>query len=150
MHRDGRKDDGMSEGVKCAARDALVVGCAISTGIHGALAPAHLREEPAAGIGFLLSTILLAVLCVALTIRPASRAADAAAGALLAGLIVAYGFAVTTGVPVLHPGVEPADRLGLVTKAVELVGLVAALYLAALPARPALRLAHLQTKGTIR
>ena len=88
------------------------------------------------------------------------RRADAPAGepgarsqpqaALLAGLIVAYGFAVTTGVPVLHPEVEPADRLGLVTKAVELVGLVAALYLAAPPARPALRLARLQPKGTIR
>ena len=121
MHRDGQKDDGVGESVTRVARGALVVACAVSTGIHGALAPAHLREEPAAGIGFLLDR----------SPRRAVRRADApagepgrggAAGALLAGLIVAYGFAVTTGVPVLHPGVEPADRLGLVTKAVELVG----------------------------
>ena len=80
MHRDGQKDDGTGASVTRVARDALVVACAISAGIHGALTPAHLREEPAAGIGFLLSTILLAVLCVALTLRRRAATAVRRAG----------------------------------------------------------------------
>ena len=147
MHRDGKKDDGQGASITGVARDALVVACAVSAGIHGALTPEHLREEPTAGIGFLVSTVLLAVLGVALTLRPTSRTAVAAAGALLAALLVAYAFAVTRGVPMLHPDVEPADGLGLVTKAVELVGLAAALHLTA-PGRPAGRLTRLQPKGT--
>jgi hypothetical protein len=149
MHRDGQKDDEKGAILTGIARDALVVGCAVSAGIHAALTPEHLREEPAAGVGFLLSTGLLAALVVALTRRPASRAAVVAAGAVLAGLLLAYALAVTTGVPGLHPDVEPADRLALVTKAVELVGLAAALHLTA-PGRAAVRLTRLQPKGTTR
>lgn len=147
MHQDGQKDHPKSAIVARVALDALIVSCAVSAGIHAALTPEHLREEPAAGIGFLVSTVLLAALGVALTFRPVSRNAVLAAGALLAGLVVAYAFAVTTGVPVLHPDVEPADELGLTTKAVELAGLAAALHLAA-PRRPAGRLTRLQPKGT--
>lgn len=147
MHRDGQKDEAKSTIV---ARDALIVACAVSAGIHGALTPEHLREEPAAGIAFVVATVLLAALCVAVTLGSASRTVVVVAGALLAGLVVAYGLAVTTGVPVLHPDVEPADGLGLVTKAVELVGLAAALYVAAPPGRPAVRLTRLQPKGSIR
>jgi len=148
MHRDGQRDDAKTATATEVARDALVVACAVSAGIHAALTPQHLREEPAAGIGFLVSTVLLAALAVALILRPASRAA-AAAAAVLAGLLVAYAFAVTTGVPVLHPDVEPADGLGLATKAVELVGLAAALHLVS-PGRPDGRLTRLQPKGTTR
>ena len=148
MHRDGDTNDGTAGTGSGFAGDALVVACAVSAGIHGALTPEHLREEPAAGIGFLVSTLLLAVLCVASTLRPASRGAIVSAGAVLAVLLVAYAFAVTTGVPVLHPDVEPADGLGLVTKAVELVGLAVALHLVARE-RPG-RLTRLQPKGTTR
>jgi hypothetical protein len=42
---------------------------------------------------------------------------------------VSYGFAITTGVPVLHPDVEPVDGLALFTKAVEIAGLLASLSL---------------------
>ena len=149
MHRDGQKDDGKSAIGSGIARDALVVACAVSVGIHAALTPGHLREEPPAGIGFLVSAVLLAVLVVALTLRPASRSAVVVAGVVLAGLLVAYALAVTTGVPGLHPDVEPADWLGLVTKAVELVGLAAALHLS-MPGRAAGRLTSLQPKGTTR
>lgn len=149
MHRDGQRDDAKAANATEVARDAFVITCAVSAGIHAALTPEHLREEPAAGIGFLVSTVLLAALAVALILRPASRAAAAAAAAVLAGLLVAYAFAVTTGVPVLHPDVEPADGLGLATKAVELVGLAAALLLVS-PGRPAGRLTRLQPKGTTR
>lgn len=147
MHRDGQRDDAKAAITTGVARDALVVACAVSAGIHAALTPEHLREEPAAGIGFLVSTVLLAALAVALILRPASRAAAAAAAAVLAGLLVAYALAVTTGVPLLHPDVEPADGLGLATKAVELVGLAAALLLVS-PGRPESRLTRLQPKGT--
>jgi hypothetical protein len=129
------------------AHDVLIASCAISAGIHAALVPEHLREETAAGVGFLASAALLAVLCVALTYRPESRLAVGAAGAVFAGLIAAYALAITVGVPVLHPDQEPADGLGLVTKAIELVGLAAALHLTA-PGRPAGRLTRLQPKGT--
>ncbi|MCZ7588957.1 MAG: hypothetical protein M5U27_08925 [Gaiella sp.] len=142
LGRDGRRSQGGS-----VAREALIVSCAVSAGVHGALTPEHLREEPAAGTGFLVSTVLLAVVCVALALWPVSRAAVVAAGGVLAGLVVAYAFAVTTGIPVLHPGPEPADELGLATKAIELVGLAAALHLTA-DGRRAGRLTRLQPKGS--
>jgi hypothetical protein len=106
--------------------DAVIVSCAISAGIHGALAPEHFREATAAGAGFVVATVVLAALAVALTHCPASRIALVAAAATMLALIVSYGLAVTTGLPVLHPEVEPLDGLALFTKAVEVAGLVAA------------------------
>ena len=49
-----------------------------------------------------------------------------AAAATFVGLLVSYGLAITTGVPVLHPHPEPVDGLALATKAIEIVGLLAA------------------------
>lgn len=129
------------------AHDVLIASCAISAAIHAAFVPEHLREETAAGVGFLASAAVLAPLCVALTYRPEGRFAVGAGGAVLAGLIAAYALAITVGVPVLQRDQEPADGLGLVTKAIELVGLAAALHLTA-PGRPAGRLTRLQPKGT--
>jgi len=131
------------------ARDVLIVACAISAGIHAALTPEHFREEAPAGAGFLVSTLLLAALCVGLTYRPDSGVAVAVAGAVLAGLLAAYALALTTGVPLLHPEPEPADGLGLATKAIELVGLAVAVHLIA-TARSAGRLTRLQPKETYR
>src|SRR5215210_1422783 len=45
-------------------RDILVLCCAISAGIHGALARDHFAERTAAGIGFALSAVLLAAFAV--------------------------------------------------------------------------------------
>jgi len=127
-------------------RDLLIVGCAISAGIHAALAPEHLREGAGPGTGFLAASLLLAALSVALTSRPQSQFVVAAAAAVLAGLLVAYALALTTGVPLLHPSPEPADGLGLATKAIELVGLVAAVRLFSC-GRSFGRLTRLDTKG---
>lgn len=127
-------------------RDVLIVACAISAGIHAALTPEHAREHAGAGIGFLGSAVVLAGLCVALTTRPQSATPVAVAAFALSGLIVAYALALTTGVPVLHPSPEPADGLGLATKAVEAVGLAAAVRLLA-PGRPVVRLTRLRPKG---
>jgi hypothetical protein len=107
-------------------RDGVILACAASAGIHGALVRDHLAEGVAAGVGFIAATCLLAAAAVALTLRPAGTAPLVAAAALLAGLLAAFAASVTTGVPVLHPNPEPFDGLALATKAIEAVGLLAA------------------------
>ena len=110
-------------------RDVVILTCGVSAGIHGALAPAHFDEGSGAGLGFAGSTILLAGLAVALTVRPASALPLAGAAVVLAGLLASYAFAITTGLPLLHPQPEPFGGLALATKAFEAVGLGSALHL---------------------
>jgi hypothetical protein len=125
--------------------DAAILACAVSAGIHGALAPAHFAEAQAAGAGFVAATLVLAGLLVALTLRPASRPPLLGAAAAFAGLLGSYALAATTGLPLLHPQPEPLDGVALATKAFEAVGLLAAISL--LQRRDvALRLIH--PKGT--
>lgn len=128
-------------------RDLLVLACAVSAGIHAALVPDHLTEGTGAGLGFLAAAIGLALLAVALTRRPRSTAALGAASVLLAGLLVSYVLAITSGVPVLHPDPESVDGLALFTKGVELAGLLAAMHLL-LRERGALMRVIPRTKGT--
>jgi hypothetical protein len=106
--------------------DVVILACAISAGIHGALVPAHFDEGTGAGLGFVAATLALAGLVVWLTRRPASQSALAAAAVTFAGLLGSYALATTTGLPVLHPDPEPVDGLALATKAIEAVGLLAA------------------------
>ena len=127
-------------------RDVVIITCAISAGIHGALTPAHFVEGTGAGIGFLASTILLASLVVGLTLWPASRVPLAGAATTFVGLLAAYGLAITTGVPALHPEAEPVDSLALATKAFEVAGLATAVNL--LWRRPTVALMH--PKGILR
>lgn len=108
--------------------DLVIVACAISAGIHAALAPEHFEEGTGAGLGFLASALLLAGLVVVLT-WSSHPAALLAAIVTLAGLIVAYALALATGVPVLHPEAEPVQGLAVATKAVEVAGLVAGTHL---------------------
>jgi hypothetical protein len=123
--------------------DIVILTCAVSAGIHGALVPDHFDEGMRAGIGFVVATVLLAAPAVALTRNP-SQPVLVATAALFSGLLVSYALVVTTGVPVLHPDVEAVDGLALFTKAVETAGLVTA---ASLVRRPSLTL--LQPKGTL-
>ena len=123
-------------------RDVVIVACAVSAGIHAALTPDHFHEGAGAGGGFLVATILLGALAVVLTRWP-SESALAAAVLVLTGLILSYALVLTTGVPVLHPQVEPLDGLALATKLVEAVGTLAALHLLRDPVPRLLRL-----KGT--
>ena len=102
------------------SRDLVVVACAVSAGIHAALAPEHPSFAGAAAA--------LAVVSVGLARRPASALLLEGAALVLVGVIGAYALAVTTGIPILHPDVEPVTRLALATKAVEAAGLLAALY----------------------
>jgi hypothetical protein len=126
-------------------RDVVVLACAISAGIHGALAPSHLAEGALAGAGFLAATGALAVLAFLLTRFPAADLILVAAALTLAALIASYAFAVTTGLPLLHPEAEPVDGLALVTKAIEVVGVLAAWRL--LRRRPVTALIHAPTNG---
>jgi len=114
-------------------RMLLVVVCAVSAGIHAALAPEHYAESAAAGNGFVVAAVLLGALAVALILRPDSVPAVAAAALVLVGLLVAYALAITTGLPVLHPEPEAVDGLALATKAIEAAGLLAALRLVITP-----------------
>lgn len=129
-------------------RDVVILACAISAGIHGALVPAHFDEGTGAGLGFAAATVSLAALAVALTLRPPSALALAAAAAVFAGLLANYAVATTTGLPLLHPDPEPVDGLALATKAIEAIGLLAALHLLR-RGRPAVAAALQQPKGTL-
>jgi hypothetical protein len=123
--------------------DVVILACAISAGIHGALAPTHFSEGAGAGVGFVAATIALAGLVVWLTLRPTSSLAFAAAAAVFLGLLASYALAVTSGLPLLHPEREPVDGLALATKAIEAFGLAAA---SSLLWRPAAAL-NPQSKG---
>jgi len=129
-----------------AERDVLIVACAVSAGIHAALTPAHLAEGTAAGAGFGLAAVALGCLTVALT-RHASAWALARATAVLGGLLASYGAAVTTGIPLVLPEPEPIDTLALVTKAVEVVGLLSAAHLLAHARSAVAAAAPLRPKG---
>ena len=102
------------------SRDLVVVACAVSAGIHAALAPEHLSFVPAAAA--------LAILAAGLARSPEPALVDGAI-VVLGGLIAAYAVAATTGIPLLHPDREPVTALAAATKAVEALGLLAALNL---------------------
>ena len=110
-----------------ARRDGLIVCCAVSSGVHAALAPEHIRESVLTGVGFVTSAVALVVLIIVLTARPESRAVTSFAVLVLLALLVSYGVASTSGIPILHPDVDPVDTVGVLTKAVEVVGLGLAL-----------------------
>jgi hypothetical protein len=124
--------------------DLVILMCAISAGIHGALVRDHFEEGTGAGLGFVAATALLSVLAVLLTREPTQTALLAAA-AVFAGLIASYAFVLTTGFPVLHPEPEAVDSLALFTKAIEAIGLLLA---ASLLWRPSLAITLTRPKGT--
>jgi hypothetical protein len=105
----------------------LIVICAVSAGVHAALAPEHLRESAVTGGGFIFATVVLLTLIVVLTARPESHAVLVATVLTFVGLLVSYALVAAHGIPVLHPEQEPVDGLALGTKAAELIGLVVAL-----------------------
>jgi hypothetical protein len=123
----------------------VILTCAISAGIHGALVRDHFQEGTGAGLGFAAATILLAFLAVVLTRGP-SQLGLVATAAVFAGLIASYALVLTTGFPVLHPEPEAVDGLALFTKAIEVVGLVLA---TSLLRRPSLVVTVTQPKGTL-
>lgn len=99
-------------------RDAAIGACATSAIVHGWLVPSHFGDERFIAAAFAAATVALAAAAFALT-RPELRAAPPAAALLFASLLVAYP-AVTLA------AADHLDPLGVATKAVEAVGLVAA------------------------
>jgi hypothetical protein len=128
--------------------DIIILTCAVSAGIHAALVPDHFGEGTGAGIGFVVATVLLALLAVILTRHP-SQLALLATTFVFAGLIVSYALMLTTGVPVLHPDVEAVDGLALFTKAVEALGLITAASLIRRPSLLTLPQQKPQPEGTL-
>ena len=114
-------------------RDVVILACAISAGIHGALAPEQFAEGAGAGVGFVAAAVALGALVVAMTLGPTGAFGINGAAAVLAGLLASYAFAITTGLPVLSPDPEPVDGLALATKAIEAAGLLAAWSLIRVP-----------------
>ena len=125
--------------------DLVILACAISAGIHGALVGDHFQEGTGAGLGFVAATVLLAFLAVVLARRP-SQLAFVATAAVFAGLIAGYVLVLTTGFPVLHPEQEAVDWVAVFTKAIEAVGLV---LVVSLLRRPSLAVTFTQPKGTL-
>jgi CHASE2 domain-containing sensor protein len=125
--------------------DVVILACAVSAGIHAALVPGHFTEGTGAGVGFVVATVLLALLAVVLTRRP-SQPAILAAAAVFIGLIASYALVITTGVPILHADIEAVDGLALFTKLVEAIGLITA---ASLVQKPSFLTRHPQLKGTL-
>lgn len=128
-------------------RDAVVLACAVSAGIHAALTPSHFDEAVGAGVGFLASAVLLALLVVQLRRRETGTVLLATV-AVLTGLIGSYALAITSGLPLLHPEPESVTGLALITKSVEIAGVLAALHLL-WRGRPAVATTHLQLEGRI-
>lgn len=124
-------------------RDAVILACAISAGIHGALAPGH--EGASATAAFVVAATTLALLAIALSRRPELDLLYVVAATVLLGLIASYALAVTAGVPLVHPEPEPVGGLALATKAIEAAGAAAAVSVRTAPAP--LSLGHAQTKG---
>jgi hypothetical protein len=109
---------------RTAVAERLLVACAFSGGVHFALAPEHLGESVARGTGFLIAGSLLAMLGLGIYMRPDSSWVALSLAALTGGLIAAYVASRTVGLPLLQPGPEPVDVVGVITKAIELAAFV--------------------------
>ena len=83
------------------SRDVLILACAVSAGVHAALAPEHASFVPAA--------VALGVLAVGLARSPAPLLVDGAI-VVLGGLIVAYALAATTGIPLAYTPTASRSR----------------------------------------
>jgi hypothetical protein len=100
---------------------------AVSAGVHAGLAPAHLHEWAPLGASFIAAALASSLLVAALILRRASRLPRALLGALLGSLVLAYALTRIVALPPLDPAREPLDTLGVLTCAVELVGVLLAL-----------------------
>ena len=107
----------------------LVLAAAGSAGIHAGLVPEHLGEMPLLGVSFIFAVLALLAIASAVAIRPEAQLPASLAALLFAGLILAYVVSRTTGLPILEPEPERVDAIGVVTVAVQLFGLLAALWL---------------------
>jgi hypothetical protein len=106
-----------------AWRTAAVVGLVLSAALHVGLVPAHFREAAVQGVFFCAAGVIAAVLAAVVLVWPSRLAYLVGAGISLVLIVL---WAVFLVVP--PPGAEVAeavDPIGLITKATELVTLIA-------------------------
>jgi hypothetical protein len=104
-------------------RAAAAVGLALSAALHVGLTPAHFEEAAVQGIFFCVVGVAAAILAAAILVWPSRLVYLAGAGISLALIVL---WAVFLLVP--PPGAEAAETVslvGLITKATELVALIA-------------------------
>ena len=137
-----RTETGVTASPEAWGTRTVVLACAASAGAHAGLVPVHLQSEPRLGAAFLVAVVLLGVV-VAVAVFPGDRRIVNGAAVLPAALMLAYVASRTTGIPVLDPGPEDLDAVGVATTSVEAIGLVCALWLMQPVGRPD-RPTHLQ------
>jgi hypothetical protein len=123
----------------------LLVAGAISAGVHGGLAPGHVREWLPLGVSFAVAAAAGAALVAALALRPDGIWPARLLGGLFASLMVAYALTRMAALPPLDPEREPLDTVGVCTGVVEAAGLLLAL---SLGQRRRPRLSLVTTGGT--
>ena len=120
-------------------RYILLAAVAFSGAVHAFLVPEHLREEPLLGALFVIGAIVEVTLAVLLVVRP-GRAAVVAATVSLAGMLAAYLPFVLFRLPGFPMTPEPLERVALITKGIELVGLAVGITLWVRPVPPSRKL----------
>jgi hypothetical protein len=114
--------------------EGLLIACALSAGVHIALAPEHLSESALLGLSFIAAAVLLLALGLGVYLHPQSGLLALAIALLSSALIAAYAASRTVGLPVLHPAPEALDAIGVITKAVEAIALALSVRLLLEPA----------------
>jgi hypothetical protein len=100
-------------------RDVAITAAATSALVHAVLAPEHFSDHPVVASLFVVATVALVLLSLALT-RPWLRWAPIAGAVLFVVLILSY--------PLVHAITNEAwDALGIGTKLIEAAGVVACL-----------------------
>lgn len=113
-------------------RSTVSLSLAASAGIHALLAPHHADHSLGSGVSMGLAAASMGVTAVVVALCP-SRAAVTAAALMLGGAMLLYAAAMFVPVPVVAPHVEAPTVVGITAKAVELTGLVAAVWLLLVP-----------------
>ncbi|MDT4937455.1 MAG: hypothetical protein QOG80_1126 [Pseudonocardiales bacterium] len=115
---------------------------AVEIAIHVALAPAHLREVPYIGAGFVLASVLLAVALIGVVVAPSNPTGWLLGAALSVGMAVLFLVSRLFGLPDYHEAWSSDNGLGLISLPLEigfLVCAVATLSAHSQPYRPSAR-----------
>jgi hypothetical protein len=108
----------------------LALAVTFSAGIHAALVPEHLQEMPRLGYAFVAAAAIGGVLACTLVSLPDNRRISLLAGLFCLGQIAAWALFVSAPVPGFSGTPEPIETIALVSKAIELAGVVLGLRLA--------------------